>query len=92
MDESHRIEAKQSRQIDRSIMETICEFANETGKGQVTTGRIAAQSSGSGQRYCAKHGVELGAMGQHGVFLGRLKCEKWTDWSRRRHRRSSARS
>lgn len=29
LDESHRIEAKQARQIDRSVMETICAFANE---------------------------------------------------------------
>jgi ATP-dependent DNA helicase RecG len=33
LDESHRIEAKRSRQIDRSIMETICAFANEPGLG-----------------------------------------------------------
>lgn len=31
LDESHRIEAKQARQIDRSVMETICAFANEPG-------------------------------------------------------------
>ncbi|MCB1634531.1 MAG: putative DNA binding domain-containing protein [Xanthomonadales bacterium] len=33
LDESHRIEAKQARKIDRSIMETICAFANEPGLG-----------------------------------------------------------
>ena len=33
LDESHHIEAKQARQIDRSIMETICAFANEPGLG-----------------------------------------------------------
>lgn len=33
LDESHRIEAKQGRQIDRSVMETICAFANEPGLG-----------------------------------------------------------
>ena len=33
LDESHRIEAKRARQIDRSIMETICAFANEPGLG-----------------------------------------------------------
>lgn len=33
LDESHRIEAKQARQIDRSVMETICAFANEPGLG-----------------------------------------------------------
>jgi ATP-dependent DNA helicase RecG len=33
LDESHRIEAKLARQIDRSIMETICAFANEPGLG-----------------------------------------------------------
>jgi ATP-dependent DNA helicase RecG len=33
LDESHRIEAKQARQVDRSIMETICAFANEPGLG-----------------------------------------------------------
>lgn len=33
LDESHRIEAKQARQIDRSIMETVCAFANEPGLG-----------------------------------------------------------
>lgn len=31
LDESHRIEAKRARQIDRSIMETVCAFANEPG-------------------------------------------------------------
>jgi ATP-dependent DNA helicase RecG len=33
LDESHRIEAKQARQIDRSMMETVCAFANEPGLG-----------------------------------------------------------
>jgi ATP-dependent DNA helicase RecG len=33
LDESHRVEAKQARQIDRSIMETVCAFANEPGLG-----------------------------------------------------------
>lgn len=33
LDESHRIEAKQARQIDRSLMETVCAFANEPGLG-----------------------------------------------------------
>ena len=33
LDESHRIEAKHARQIDRSIMETVCAFANEPGLG-----------------------------------------------------------
>ena len=33
LDESHRIEAKLARQIDRSVMETICAFANEPGLG-----------------------------------------------------------
>lgn len=33
IDESHRIEAKQCTQIDRSIMETVCAFANEPGLG-----------------------------------------------------------
>jgi ATP-dependent DNA helicase RecG len=33
LDESHRIEVKQARQIDRSVMETICAFANEPGLG-----------------------------------------------------------
>lgn len=33
LDESHRIEAKQSTQIDRSIMETVCAYANEPGLG-----------------------------------------------------------
>lgn len=33
LDESHRIEAKQARQVDRSIMETVCAFANEPGLG-----------------------------------------------------------
>ncbi len=33
LDESHHIEAKQARQIDRSVMETICAFANEPGLG-----------------------------------------------------------
>jgi ATP-dependent DNA helicase RecG len=33
LDESHRIEAKQARQVDRSVMETICAFANEPGLG-----------------------------------------------------------
>jgi ATP-dependent DNA helicase RecG len=31
LDESHRIEAKHARQIDRSVMETVCAFANEPG-------------------------------------------------------------
>ena len=33
LDESHRIEAKLARQIDRSVMETVCAFANEPGLG-----------------------------------------------------------
>lgn len=33
LDESHRIEAKRASQIDRSVMETICAFANEPGLG-----------------------------------------------------------
>lgn len=33
IDESHRIEAKQCTQIDRSVMETVCAFANEPGLG-----------------------------------------------------------
>ena len=33
LDESHRIEAKRSAQIDRSVMETVCAFANEPGLG-----------------------------------------------------------
>ncbi len=33
LDESHRIEAKQARLIDRSVMETVCAFANEPGLG-----------------------------------------------------------
>jgi len=33
LDESHRIEAKQAHQIDRSVMETVCAFANEPGLG-----------------------------------------------------------
>lgn len=33
LDESHRIEAKRCRQVDRSVMETVCAFANEPGLG-----------------------------------------------------------
>lgn len=33
VDESHRIEAKQATRIDRSIMETVCAFANEPSMG-----------------------------------------------------------
>jgi len=33
LDESHRIEVKRASQIDRSVMETICAFANEPGLG-----------------------------------------------------------
>jgi ATP-dependent DNA helicase RecG len=33
VDESHRIEAKRATQIDRSIMESVCAFANEPGLG-----------------------------------------------------------
>jgi ATP-dependent DNA helicase RecG len=33
VDESHRIEAKRCSQIDRSVMETVCAFANEPGLG-----------------------------------------------------------
>ena len=33
VDESHRIEAKRCAQIDRSVMETVCAFANEPGLG-----------------------------------------------------------
>lgn len=33
LDESHRIEAKRASQVDRSVMETICAFANEPGLG-----------------------------------------------------------
>ena len=33
LDESHRIEAKRCAKIDRSVMETVCAFANEPGLG-----------------------------------------------------------
>lgn len=33
LDESQRIEAKRCAQIDRSVMETVCAFANEPGLG-----------------------------------------------------------
>ena len=33
LDESQRIEAKRCTQIDRSVMETVCAFANEPGLG-----------------------------------------------------------
>ena len=33
LDESHRIEAKRATKIDRSIMESVCAFANEPGLG-----------------------------------------------------------
>lgn len=33
LDESHRIEAKRCTQVDRSVMETVCAFANEPGLG-----------------------------------------------------------
>ena len=33
VDETHRIEAKRGSQIDRSVMETVCAFANEPGLG-----------------------------------------------------------
>jgi ATP-dependent DNA helicase RecG len=33
LDESQRIEAKRGAQIDRSVMETVCAFANEPGLG-----------------------------------------------------------
>lgn len=33
LDESHRIEAKRASQIDRSVMESVCAFANEPGLG-----------------------------------------------------------
>ena len=33
VDESHHIEAKRAIQIDRSVMETVCAFANEPGLG-----------------------------------------------------------
>lgn len=33
LDESHRIEAKRCTKIDRSVMETVCAFANEPGLG-----------------------------------------------------------
>jgi len=33
LDESQRIEAKRYTQIDRSVMETVCAFANEPGLG-----------------------------------------------------------
>lgn len=33
VDESHRIEAKRASQIDRSILDTVCAFANEPGMG-----------------------------------------------------------
>ncbi|WP_198119054.1 ATP-binding protein [Massilia rhizosphaerae] len=33
IDESHRIEAKRCTRIDRSVMETVCAFANEPGLG-----------------------------------------------------------
>lgn len=33
VDESHSIEAKRFRLVDRSVMETICAFSNEPGLG-----------------------------------------------------------
>lgn len=33
LDESHGVEAKKASQIDRSVMETVCAFANEPGLG-----------------------------------------------------------
>ena len=33
VDESHSIEAKRASRIDRSVLETICAFANEPGQG-----------------------------------------------------------
>lgn len=33
LDESHHIEAKRASQIDRSVLETVCAFANEPGLG-----------------------------------------------------------
>lgn len=33
LDESHSIEAKRCTQVDRSVMETVCAFANEPGLG-----------------------------------------------------------
>lgn len=33
VDESHRIEAKRCARVDRSLMETVCAFANEPGLG-----------------------------------------------------------
>lgn len=33
VDETHRIEAKRGQQVDRSVMETVCAFANEPGLG-----------------------------------------------------------
>jgi ATP-dependent DNA helicase RecG len=33
LDESHRIEAKRCTQVDRSVMETVCAYANEPGLG-----------------------------------------------------------
>lgn len=33
LDESHGIEAKRCTQVDRSVMETVCAFANEPGLG-----------------------------------------------------------
>lgn len=33
VDETHRIEAKRGSQVDRSVMETVCAFANEPGLG-----------------------------------------------------------
>ena len=33
LDESHRIEAKRCTQVDKSVMETVCAYANEPGLG-----------------------------------------------------------
>lgn len=33
VDETHRIEVKRGQQVDRSVMETVCAFANEPGLG-----------------------------------------------------------
>ena len=53
VDESHHIEAKRAMQIDRSVMETVCAFANEPelGGGYLLLGVVAESQDLLGNAY-----------------------------------------
>ena len=52
LDEHHRVEAKRSRDMGRSVLETICAFANEPGLngGHILLG-VARESESPSSKY-----------------------------------------